>query len=105
MPSRPSNARAGPVTRRSWWVTPRRSAKFSAGNRGSTPSKPSSKARGSGTKPTPTATVIDFAGAHSYIGREMQVTRAGEYAIIGLLYLARQPDGTTVMIDEISDAE
>ena len=35
----------------------------------------------------------------------MQVTRAGEYAIIGLLYLARQPDNRTVMIDEISDAE
>jgi Rrf2 family protein len=35
----------------------------------------------------------------------MQVTRAGEYAIIGLLYLARQPAGRTVMIDEISDAE
>jgi len=35
----------------------------------------------------------------------MQVTRAGEYAIIGLLYLARQPAERTVMIDEISDAE
>jgi Rrf2 family transcriptional regulator, iron-sulfur cluster assembly transcription factor len=35
----------------------------------------------------------------------MQVTRAGEYAVIGLLYLARQPEGRTVMIDEISDAE
>ncbi|HUI07256.1 MAG TPA: Rrf2 family transcriptional regulator [Verrucomicrobiae bacterium] len=35
----------------------------------------------------------------------MQVTRAGEYAIIGLLYLARQPGERTVMIDEISDAE
>ncbi len=35
----------------------------------------------------------------------MQVTRAGEYAIIGLLYLARQPEGRTVMVDEISDAE
>ena len=35
----------------------------------------------------------------------MQVTRAGEYAIIGLLYLARQPTDRTVMIDEISEAE
>ena len=35
----------------------------------------------------------------------MQVTRAGEYAIIGLLYLARQPTERTVMIDEISEAE
>ena len=35
----------------------------------------------------------------------MQVTRAGEYAVIGLLYLARQPEGRTVMIDEISDSE
>ena len=35
----------------------------------------------------------------------MQVTRAGEYAIIGLLYLAKQPPERTVMIDEISEAE
>ncbi len=35
----------------------------------------------------------------------MQVTRAGEYGIIGLLYLARQPAERTVMVDEISDAE
>lgn len=35
----------------------------------------------------------------------MQVTRAGEYAIIGLLYPAKQPTSRTVMIDEISDAE
>ena len=35
----------------------------------------------------------------------MQVTRAGEYAIIGLLYMAKQSPGRTVMIDEISDAE
>ncbi len=35
----------------------------------------------------------------------MQVTRAGEYGIIGLLYLARQPEGRTVMIDEISEEE
>ena len=35
----------------------------------------------------------------------MQVTRAGEYAIIGLLYLAKQPAGRMVMIDEISEKE
>jgi Rrf2 family protein len=35
----------------------------------------------------------------------MQVTRAGEYAIIGLLYLAKQPVERMVMIDEISEAE
>jgi Rrf2 family iron-sulfur cluster assembly transcriptional regulator len=35
----------------------------------------------------------------------MQVTRAGEYAIIGLLYLAKQPPERTIMIDEISEAE
>jgi Rrf2 family protein len=35
----------------------------------------------------------------------MQVTRAGEYGIIGLLYLAKQPTERTVMIDEISEAE
>jgi len=35
----------------------------------------------------------------------MQVTRAGEYGIIGLLYLARQPAGRTVMVDEISASE
>lgn len=35
----------------------------------------------------------------------MQVTRAEEYAIIGLLYLARQPSERVVMIEEISDAE
>ena len=35
----------------------------------------------------------------------MQVTRAGEYAIIGLLYLAKQPAERTIMIDEISEAE
>ena len=35
----------------------------------------------------------------------MQVTRAGEYGIIGLLYLARQPENRTVMIDEISESE
>ena len=35
----------------------------------------------------------------------MQVTRAGEYAIIGLLYLAKQPAERTIMVDEISEAE
>ena len=35
----------------------------------------------------------------------MQVTRAGEYAVIGLLYLAQQPAGRTVMVDEISEHE
>jgi Rrf2 family transcriptional regulator, iron-sulfur cluster assembly transcription factor len=35
----------------------------------------------------------------------MQITRASEYAVIGLLYLARQPRGRTVMIEEISAAE
>ena len=35
----------------------------------------------------------------------MQVTRADEYAVIGLLYLARQPSARMVMIDEISEAE
>lgn len=35
----------------------------------------------------------------------MQVTRAEEYAVIGLLYLARQPTDQFVMIDEISDRE
>jgi Rrf2 family transcriptional regulator, iron-sulfur cluster assembly transcription factor len=35
----------------------------------------------------------------------MQVTRAGEYAIIGLSYLAKQPAKRIVMIDEISESE
>jgi Rrf2 family protein len=35
----------------------------------------------------------------------MQVTRAGEYGIIGLLYLARQPADRTTMVEEISEAE
>lgn len=35
----------------------------------------------------------------------MQVTRAGEYGIIGLIYLARQPENRTVMVDEISESE
>ena len=35
----------------------------------------------------------------------MQVTRAGEYAVIGLLYLAKQPADRMVMIDEIGEIE
>ena len=35
----------------------------------------------------------------------MQVTRADEYAVIGLLYLAKQPPARMVMIDEISAGE
>jgi Rrf2 family iron-sulfur cluster assembly transcriptional regulator len=35
----------------------------------------------------------------------MQITRAGEYAILGMLYLARQPANRHVMVEEISDAE
>jgi Rrf2 family protein len=35
----------------------------------------------------------------------MQITRAEEYAVIGLLYLARQSQGRTVMLDEICEAE
>ncbi|HUJ10637.1 MAG TPA: Rrf2 family transcriptional regulator [Verrucomicrobiae bacterium] len=35
----------------------------------------------------------------------MQITRAGEYAIIGLSYLAKQPENRIVMIDEISETE
>lgn len=35
----------------------------------------------------------------------MQITRAGEYAVLGLLYLARQPAERKVMIEEISQAE
>jgi Rrf2 family iron-sulfur cluster assembly transcriptional regulator len=35
----------------------------------------------------------------------MQITRAEEYAVIGLMYLARQPAGRLVMIEEICDAE
>jgi DNA-binding IscR family transcriptional regulator len=34
----------------------------------------------------------------------MHVTRAGEYGIFGVLYLARQPEGRIVMIEEISRA-
>jgi Rrf2 family protein len=32
----------------------------------------------------------------------MHITRAGEYGIFGVLYLARQPEGRVVMIEEIS---
>jgi len=35
----------------------------------------------------------------------MRVTRAEEYAIIGLLYLAQQPAERFVMVDEICEAE
>jgi Rrf2 family protein len=35
----------------------------------------------------------------------MKITRAEEYAVIGLLYLAKQPPERMVMIDEICDAE
>src|SRR5437764_702591 len=34
----------------------------------------------------------------------MHITRAGEYGIFGVLYLARQPEGRVVMIEEISTA-
>jgi Rrf2 family protein len=35
----------------------------------------------------------------------MQVTRAGEYGVLGMLNLARRPQGEVVMIDDISRAE
>ncbi|MDZ4815453.1 MAG: Rrf2 family transcriptional regulator [Verrucomicrobiota bacterium] len=35
----------------------------------------------------------------------MRVTQAGEYALLGVLYLARQPVGQLTMIDQISEAE
>ncbi|MBI5394804.1 MAG: Rrf2 family transcriptional regulator [Verrucomicrobia bacterium] len=35
----------------------------------------------------------------------MQITRAGEYGILGALYLAKQPSHRLVMIEEISTAE
>src|SRR5258706_15447641 len=35
----------------------------------------------------------------------MQVTREDEYAVIGLMYLARQSSVRTIMIDEISESE
>ena len=35
----------------------------------------------------------------------MQITRAGEYAVLGLMCLARRPFGSVVMIDEVSREE
>ena len=35
----------------------------------------------------------------------MQITRAGEYGILGAIYLAKQPAHRLVMIEEISSAE
>ena len=35
----------------------------------------------------------------------MQITRAGEYGVLGLMCLARRPLGTVVMIDEVSREE
>jgi len=35
----------------------------------------------------------------------MQITRAGEYAVLGLLCLARRPDGSVVMVDQVSQEE
>lgn len=35
----------------------------------------------------------------------MQITRAGEYAVLGLMCLARRPAGAVVMIDEVSREE
>ena len=35
----------------------------------------------------------------------MQITRAGEYGVLGLLHLARQGGGRMVMIDEVSREE
>jgi Rrf2 family protein len=35
----------------------------------------------------------------------MQITRAGEYAVLGLMCLARRPSGSVVMIDEVSREE
>ena len=35
----------------------------------------------------------------------MQITRAGEYAVLGLMCLARRPAGSVVMIDEVSREE
>ena len=35
----------------------------------------------------------------------MQITRAGEYGVLGLLCLARRPSGSVVMIDEVSREE
>lgn len=35
----------------------------------------------------------------------MQITKAGEYAVLGLMCLARRPAGSVVMIDEVSREE
>ena len=35
----------------------------------------------------------------------MQITRAGEYGVLGLMCLARRPAGAVVMIDEVSQEE
>jgi Rrf2 family iron-sulfur cluster assembly transcriptional regulator len=35
----------------------------------------------------------------------MQITRAGEYGVLGLMCLARRPVGAVVMIDEVSREE
>jgi Rrf2 family protein len=35
----------------------------------------------------------------------MQITRAGEYGVLGLMCLARRPFGSVVMIDEVSKEE
>jgi Rrf2 family protein len=35
----------------------------------------------------------------------MQITRAGEYGVLGLICLARRPAGSVVMIDEVSREE
>lgn len=48
---------------------------------------------------------VDIAGGVHIFTAHMQVTRAGEYGIIGLLYLARQPAERPVMVDSISEAE
>src|ERR1017187_3285989 len=35
----------------------------------------------------------------------MQITRAGEYGVLGLMHLARRPSGQRVMLEEISRVE
>lgn len=35
----------------------------------------------------------------------MKITQAGEYALLALVYLAKQPEGQLAMIDDISQAE
>jgi Rrf2 family protein len=35
----------------------------------------------------------------------MKITQAGEYALLALVYLAKQPEGNLVMIDDISKSE